>query len=225
MNGNAANRIFGDEDGRARVKICGITNEADAAAAIQAGADALGVNFYRQSPRHVDLSVANEWLSRLPGDILRIAVLVNPTIEEALALAAMPFIDALQLHGDESPEFCRMLAERGFQFMKAIRVRDDASLGRMPSYSTPTILLDSYTPGFGGSGQVFPWHLAARLVETRPDLQIVIAGGLTPENVIDAIRQVHPTAVDVTSGVESAPGRKDSAKLKAFVDAARAAMK
>lgn len=225
MKDKAAPGVFGGTNrGRTRVKICGITSSADASDAIQAGADALGFNFYPKSRRFLDPNAVRGWLEHLPAYIIRIAVLVNPSLEQALEIAAQPFIDALQLHGDESPEFCRMLADREIRFIKVIRVRNEDSLRDVPSYFTQTILLDSDSAGWGGSGKTFPWHLAAAFAQARPDLQIAIAGGLTPENVADAIHQVRPCAVDVTSGTESSPGKKDGARMRAFVQAAKAAL-
>jgi phosphoribosylanthranilate isomerase len=199
-----------------------MTNAVDALDAIEAGADALGFNFYRGSPRYIDIESSRDWIARLPATIGKIAVLVNPTLAEAVAMAELPFIDALQLHGDESPEFCHQLAERGVVFAKAIGVRDETSLDQVPAFSTGTLLLDSRTRGFGGSGQTFQWSLAARFSESHPELKLVLAGGLTADNVTEAIRLVRPFAVDVTSGVESSPGRKDALRLREFIGAVRA---
>ncbi len=208
---------------RTRVKICGITNAADATTAIDSGADALGFNFFPGSSRYIDISSGIDWLKELPSDVLKVAVLVDPTFQQAIEMAELPFIDALQLHGDESPEFCRSLAERGIQFAKAIGVRDEDSIVDLPSYFTRTILLDSRAQDFGGSGETFPWRLAERVVKDQEEWQIILAGGLQPENVADAVGQVRPFAVDVTTGVEASPGRKDPARVRAFIDAAHAA--
>jgi phosphoribosylanthranilate isomerase len=216
--------VFGESstDGwRSLVKICGITNAADAFMAIENGADALGFNFCQHSSRYIELSEARPWLTQLPNDIVKIAVLVNPTIEQAVDIATLPFIDALQLHGDESPDFCRRLASRGHAFLKAIGVRNESSLSNLPSYWTRSLLLDSRSSTFGGSGQTFPWLLAQKFVSDHPDLQVAIAGGLTAENVTIAVEQVRPFAVDVTTGVESSPGRKNPGQLKHFIQAVR----
>ena len=202
---------------RVRVKICGITNEADARSAIELGADALGFNLFPGSKRYLDIRSSQDWMARLPREIPKVAVLVNPTAAEAMELVALPFIDALQLHGTEPPEFCRILAEHGIPFAKAVPVSDEDSLDDLPSFFTDTILLDSSSRhGFGGSGEPFSWALGRRFVESHLDLKVILAGGLTPENVNDAISQVGPFAVDVTTGVESSPGRKDPARLRAF---------
>ena len=211
-----------EEGTRIRVKICGITNLADALAAIECGADALGFNFFPGSKRYIDIFAARDWIAGLPRTVSKVAVLVNPTEAQALGLAELPFIDALQLHGAESPGFCKALAERGIAFAKALPVSDENSLRDVPSFSTRTLVLDSRSAkGFGGSGQIFPWVLARRFVEAYPKLNVILAGGLTPENVADAVRQVRPFGVDVTSGVEASPGRKDFVRIKAFIDAAR----
>src|SRR5216683_3252552 len=138
--------MFGSKAGpgdRVRVKICGITNEADALAAIKADADALGFNLVRQSKRYIDIQAAAGWIDKLPKEICKVAVLVNPSWDEAFRISQLSFIDALQLHGDESPEFCRRLAEAGIRFAKALPVEDSKSLLDVPGFSTDTIILDS----------------------------------------------------------------------------------
>ena len=207
--------------GRLQVKICGITNAADAEAAIAAGADALGFNCFPQSKRWLDLGSAGEWIARLPKGIARVAILVNPTMEEALRTARLPFISALQLHGNETEEFCMRLHEAGVNFGKAIVATDASALRSAASFGARTIILDSARGGmFGGTGHTFPWEIAGEFVRENPALRVVLAGGLTPENVAEAIGIVRPFAVDVTSGVERAPGRKDHEKLRLFIAAA-----
>jgi len=211
-------------EGRLRIKICGITNAVDALAAIDYGADALGFNFVPHSKRYLDISSAADWLATLPSSAAKVAILAGPSLEEAIAVAELPFIDALQLHGNESPALCRRLAECGIQFAKAIPVSNQASLQNAVSFHTSTIVLDSTSEGqFGGSGRAFPWELARQFVRAQPALKIVLAGGLTPENVACAVAEARPFGVDVTSGVESSPGRKDHSRMQAFIDAARRA--
>ncbi|MEY2481863.1 MAG: phosphoribosylanthranilate isomerase [Verrucomicrobiota bacterium] len=206
---------------RPRVKICGITNAADATAAIEFGADALGFNFSAGSKRCIRLS-AGEWIAELPSEIVKIAVLVDADWDEALALAALPGISGLQLHGRETPEFCQRLAERGIQFIKALPVTTAELLRKAPSYFTKTVLLDSGEQGkFGGSGRTFPWEIAREFIAANPDLRVILAGGLTPDNVAAAVAAARPFGVDVTTGVESSPGRKDHGLLRAFIAAAR----
>jgi len=207
---------------RIRVKICGITTADDALAAIDCGADALGFNLFPRSKRYIDLAAAGDWIDKLPGEICKVAVLVNPTLEEAIRASELPFINALQLHGNESREFCRGLAERRIRFAKALPVRSAGPLVDIPSFFTNTLVLDSASCGeFGGSGKTFPWELARSIVEAHHAFRIILAGGLTPGNVALAVNQVRPFGVDVTSGVESSPGRKDHGRLRAFIEAAR----
>lgn len=217
--------MFGDKldtSSRVRIKICGITNPADALAAIDCGAEALGFNFYSRSKRYIDVETAGDWIDKLPTGIYKVAVLVDPTREEAIRVSKLPFIDALQLHGNESPEFCKSLAETGVRFAKAVPVASAESLVDLPSFFTSTFVLDSALGGrFGGSGKTFPWELARRFVDEHPGFRTILAGGLNAENVAGAVGEVRPFGVDVTSGVESSPGRKDYGRLRAFIEAAR----
>jgi phosphoribosylanthranilate isomerase len=206
-----------------RVKICGLTTPQDAAAAIECGADALGFNFYPGSKRYLRMDAAGAWIAALPGDVEKVAILVNPSWDEATAAAATAGITALQLHGAETPEFCRRLKEEGIQFEKALPVTDPDSVANVPNFFTPTVLLDSGGMGeFGGSGRTFPWKIARDFVLAHPHLRVILAGGLTPENVAEAAAMVQPFGVDVTSGVEFSPGRKDHGRLRDFIAAARA---
>ncbi len=207
-----------------RVKICGITNLADAQAAIAAGADALGFNFFPGSKRYLDRALAVGWLEELPRTVQRVAVVVNPTMEEALAIAALPFIDGLQLHGSETPVFCAALAAAGVRFGKALAVPQSGAIAAPAGFATRMIVLDAENEsGFGGTGRSFRWPLARALIERHRDLRFVLAGGLSPQNVTEAITLVRPFGVDVTTGVELSAGRKDADKLRAFVAAAKAA--
>ena len=207
---------------RPRVKICGITNAADAEAAIEFGADALGFNFFRGSKRYLPLDAAMEWMAKLPEKVAKVAVVVDAVWEEAVSLAALPFISALQLHGRETPDFCWKLAEEGIRFAKAFPVTTPDSLRDLPRFFTRTLVLDSGREGeFGGSGRTFPWEIAREFVEANPELRVILAGGLTPENVAAGIAAVRPFGVDVTSGVELSAGRKDRGLLRAFIAAAK----
>jgi phosphoribosylanthranilate isomerase len=205
-----------------RVKICGLTTPQDAEAAIHFGADALGFNFFPGSRRYVGSQTT--WIGALPRNVEKIAIVVNPAWTKAKAIAQLPGITALQLHGMETPEFCQRLLEAGIRFEKALPVASIDSLKNVADFSTRTILLDSGSNAeFGGSGRVFPWEIARRFIEANPALQVILAGGLTPENIGTAIANVRPFGVDVTTGVESVPGRKDHGRLRAFIAAARAA--
>jgi len=207
-----------------QIKICGITNRHDALDAIELGADALGFNLYPGSRRFIDIENAGEWIAELQSSVRKVAVLVNPTLDQAMQIAQLPFIDSLQLHGDESAELCAQLAKHDVVFIKALPMRDESSLRQPVDYSTDSVLLDSSTSvGFGGSGQTFPWLLARRFIEEHPEFHVLLAGGLNAENVGQAIEIVGPAGIDVTSGVEATFGRKDRGRLQAFITAARRA--
>ena len=202
-----------------RVKICGITNLADAQAAIEAGADALGLNFFVQSPRHLTVPAAAEISKHLPAFIMRVGVFVNPPEDQVLRAIGECGLGMLQFHGDEAPEFCTQF---GLMSMKALRIRDAASLPELAKYQTEAYLLDAFSPAArGGTGERFNWDLA--LEAQKLGKPIFLAGGLTPENVAEAVRKVHPFGVDVASGVESSPGKKDHQKVKDFIAAVRSA--
>jgi phosphoribosylanthranilate isomerase len=211
---------------RAWIKICGITNPGDATDAIAAGADALGFNFCHRSRRYLDPLAAADWLGGLPSTVVKVAVLVNPSEEEAVRIANLPFIDRLQLHGTESSDFCCALSRRGIAFAKAWPAGDHGQRKSARDYGTRTIVLDSAAGEvLGGSGKTFDWVLAREWMEELPDdFEIILAGGLTPENVGEAVREVRPFGVDVTTGVEISPGRKDPSRVRAFIVAARAAL-
>jgi len=201
-----------------RVKICGVTNVADALAAAAAGADMIGLMFYENSPRHISLATAEEISRALPPFVLRVGVFVNPAEELVLRAIGECKLSLLQFHGEETSEFCTQF---GLMSVKALRVRDAESLKAMENFHTDAFLLDAFsstTPG--GTGEKFNWDLAVEAQKFGKP--IFLAGGLTPENVADAVKKVRPFAVDVSSGVESAPGKKDAAKVRAFITAAKA---
>ena len=201
-----------------KVKICGVTTVADALAAAEAGADMIGLNFYAGSPRHVTPVVAAEIARALPPFVLRVGVFVNPPVELVLRAIGDAGLNLLQFHGDETSEFCTQF---GVMSVKAIRVQSAESLPTLANFSTDAWLLDAYSAaGLGGTGEKFNWDLA--VAAQKFGKPIFLAGGLTPENVAAAVRQVRPFAVDVASGVEAAPGKKDAAKMRAFIAAVRA---
>ena len=200
-----------------RVKICGITNLADAQVAVEAGADALGFNFYEKSPRYVSLKTAAEISKQLPPFVMRVGVFVNAPEDFVLCAINEASLTMLQFHGDEPPEFCTQF---GLMSMKVFRIRDEKSLEEIPNYQTDAYLLDAYSvEARGGTGEKFNWDLAVEAQKFGKP--IFLAGGLTPENVAEAVKKVQPFGVDVSSGVESAPGKKDHAKVKAFIQAAK----
>lgn len=201
-----------------RIKICGITNADDALAAAAAGADALGFMFFPDSLRFVDRAMAAAIIRELPPFISKVGVFVNPSEEDVRAAAAECGLDALQFHGEEAPSFCRLFQPR--KIIKAFRVRDASLLQELNAFQTDAWLLDSYVPGQkGGTGATFNWALACQAKQLgRP---IILAGGLNLDNVEEAVRQVQPFALDVSSGVESRPGKKDHAKMAEFIAKAR----
>ena len=202
-----------------KVKICGITSAADALASVDAGADALGFMFYAPSPRCVNFDMVAGIVRELPPFVAKVGVFVNATEEEVRQAIAECGLDTLQFHGEEPPEFCRRF---GLKVIKAFRVRDAESLLQTHAYSSEAWLLDSYVAGqLGGTGARFNWDLAKDAAKSHR--AVLLAGGLTPENAAEAVRQVRPFALDVSSGVESAPGKKDAAKVRAFIAAAKGA--
>jgi phosphoribosylanthranilate isomerase len=202
-----------------KVKICGITSVEDARAAAEAGADAIGLMFYEKSPRCVLLEQAQEISASLPPYIMRVGVFVDP--DPALVGAAMAHcgLTMLQFHGDEPNDFC---GQFGLMSMKAFRMKDAGSLQQLENYQTEALLLDSYVAGKqGGTGEKFNWDLAVEAKKLGKP--IFLSGGLTPENVASAVQQVMPFGVDVSSGVEAAPGKKDHQKIRDFIAAVRKA--
>jgi phosphoribosylanthranilate isomerase len=203
---------------RVRIKICGITSVGDAQAAAEAGADAIGLMLWGPSKRFVTNAKAAEIVRSLPPFVSKVGVFVDPTAEEVFRAVKEIGLDTIQLHGEEMPEFCRQFAP--LKVMKAFRVKDAASLTTLTDYNTDAWLLDSYVAGEkGGTGAVFNWDLAVQAKDSGKP--IVLAGGLTPENIAEAVHEVWPYGVDVSSGVESAPGKKDAEMIRRFVAGVR----
>ena len=203
---------------RTRIKICGLTREADVEAAVQAGADAVGFVFYAKSPRHVELARAAELARRLPPFVTPVGLFVNASgADIAAAVAAIPQL-LLQFHGDESPQDC---ARPGRAFIRAARVAPRFDLLDFASRfaHAQALLLDAHVDGYGGGGKVFDWLL----VPSAVPLPVVLSGGLHAGNVIQGIQLLRPWAVDVSSGVESAKGIKDAHAIRRFCDAVREA--
>jgi phosphoribosylanthranilate isomerase len=210
-----------------RVKICGVTSVADARAAAELGADVLGLNFYERSPRSIDETTAREILTALPSAVEAVALSVNETWPQIVArVERLPGLFGVQVHhSDMTP------CPAAVRWTPAFAVKDADSLRtiamfldrcRQEQRALPAaILVDAHVPGqFGGTGQVAPWDL---LADFDPGVPLILAGGLTPDNVADAIRRVRPAMVDVASGVEQSPGQKDVDKMKRFIDAVRTA--
>jgi phosphoribosylanthranilate isomerase len=200
-----------------RIKICGITNLDDALLATRLGADALGFNFYGKSLRFVTPITAAEIITQLDEPMAKIGVFVNQTIDEIVRIVELTSLDAVQLHGDETPEFVADLRARcDSRIVKALRVSPDFDHADAVNYQADGILLDGYsTNARGGTGETFDWNIATRVSTLVPE--VWLAGGLRPENVRMAIEHVHPYAVDVCSSIESTPGVKDEEKLGRFI--------
>ena len=201
------------------IKICGITNLEDARAAVAAGADALGFNFYNPSPRYITPQRAREIIEELPASVLAVGVFVNEPMKSVNAIASEAGIAALQLHGDESPDYCREFA-RDRYVIKTLAVSDDVDLELINSYDVHAIMLDTRDSRLrGGTGKSFDWSVSRRVNQSVEKL--FLAGGLSPENIENAIETVRPYAVDACSALEDAPGRKNHERMRAFVNIAR----
>jgi len=203
------------------VKICGVTSLEDAALAADAGAWAIGLNFWPRSPRRCPRDAAAEIAAALRRRLELVGVFVNAPLDEVVRTAENIGLTMLQLHGEEGPSYCAEAARRaGCKVIKVARIRSRADIQALGPFRTDYHLLDSYVPGSpGGTGQTFSWELARA---HRGPVPVILSGGLTPENVADAIDAVRPFAVDVASGIEAEPGRKDPAKLEAFIESVRA---
>ena len=203
-----------------KIKFCGITRLDDAELAVASGAWAIGLIFWPHSPRHTDLDTAAEIAAALKRRVEVVGVFVNATLDEVARTADAVGLTAIQLHGEEGPAYCSEVARRtGCKVIKAARVRSRADVQALAPFHTDYHLLDSYIAGMpGGSGETFSWEIARA---HRSPVPIILSGGLNPDNVADAIAAVHPYAVDVASGVELSPGRKDPEKLQAFAAAVR----
>lgn len=202
------------EGARTRVKICGITRVEDGAAAAAGGADAIGLNFYPPSPRSVDVETAAAIRRALPPFVTAVGLFVNAAQEAVAESAEKVGLDMLQFHGDESPELCGGF---GMPYLKAVRVDDAVDLRAQAQRYAGAAGLILDTPDeklWGGSGRIFDWDL----VPADLSVPVVLAGGLTPENVAEAVRRLRPYAVDVSGGVEASPGIKDAGKIARFID-------
>jgi len=199
-----------------KVKICGVTNYEDAVAAMEMGADLLGFNFYPQSPRYIQPAQAAGIINRLPAFVDVAGVFVNSTLEEIRAIAGQCQLDWIQLHGDENIDFCKWLAYDSVKTMKALRVKDAGDLQQVDSYFTDAVLLDTYNPAkYGGTGLSFDWNIIGHIAK-----RVFLAGGITPENAAAAVG-LGVYGIDVCSGVEATPGKKDHQKMKALFDSIR----
>jgi len=204
---------------RTRVKICGITRSADARAAAEAGADAIGLVFYPPSPRFLSVERAVEIRDALPPFVQTVALFVNPDAAQVAQVIGRLKPAAMQFHGEETPQFC---AQFGVPWIKAVRVKSEARELDLLEYLRPfsgamAWLLDSHVEAYGGVGERFDWSLVPAALRNGGDKPLILSGGLARENVAEAVRRVRPWGVDVSSGVESAKGLKDAAKIAAFI--------
>jgi phosphoribosylanthranilate isomerase len=214
---------------RTRIKICGLTRPDDVAAAVAAGADALGFVFYAKSPRHVSPAQAGALMAGLPPFVTTVGLFVNATPAEVAAAVQAAPVSLLQFHGDETPEQCAEAAAAANRpFLRAFRVKPDTRPDELLEYerhyraASPlfsSLLLDTYVDAYGGAGKVFEWSLIPKELAPR----VVLSGGLSVNNATDAVGRVRPYAVDISSGVEHSKGIKDAAKIAAFIQAVRAA--
>ncbi|MEC7641782.1 MAG: phosphoribosylanthranilate isomerase [Nitrospinota bacterium] len=197
-----------------KIKVCGITNLADALMAVQWGADALGFIFYKKSPRSVAPRKVKSIVATLPPFVNRVGVFVNEPAERVNRIADTCNLDYIQLHGEEKPSYCKKIKRK---IIKAARLRTSSSLKELDDYNVEGFLLDSYSEKqLGGTGETCDWTLAR---DAKKYGTIILAGGLNPKNVVNAILRVRPYGIDVCSGVEKSPGKKDPAKIKAFFTA------
>jgi phosphoribosylanthranilate isomerase len=209
-----------------KIKFCGITQLDDAELAVAAGAWAIGLIFWPRSPRRCDPAAAVEIAAAVKRRVEVTGVFVNATLDHVAELADAVGLTLLQFHGDEGPAYCAEAARRtGCKVIKSARVRSGADVQALSRFHTDYHLLDSYTAGVpGGTGETFAWDLARVISVPAHPIPVILSGGLTPGNVGEAIAAVRPFAVDVASGVERSPGRKDPDKLQAFAAAARSAI-
>ncbi|MDQ3800816.1 MAG: phosphoribosylanthranilate isomerase [Acidobacteriota bacterium] len=204
-----------------KVKICGITNSEDALLSAEFGADALGFNFYAKSPRYIEPEKASEIAEQLPPEVLKIGVFVNESSEKVCEIVEIARLDAVQLHGEETPEFVSEIKARTkLEIIKAFRVSPTFQPADVLRYQADAILLDAYSPReHGGTGEIFDWKIAGKVREIFP--KMYLAGGLSAENVAEAIKNVQPFAVDACSCLEIRKGFKDAEKLKDFIFAVK----
>jgi phosphoribosylanthranilate isomerase len=203
-----------------KVKVCGMTNLKDTLVAVEEGADAVGFIFYKKSPRSVTMKLVREIVLELPPFVDTVGVFVDETAEQINKIADYCNLDMVQLHGDESPTFCKRMRRR---VIKAFRVKDMQSVKKLSNYQVSGFILDTFSESLhGGTGKVFDWNLALPAKKFGP---VIMAGGVTPNNVRQAIQRVRPYGVDVCSGVESEPGIKDHKKIRSFLKNAKAGRK
>ncbi|MDE0570034.1 MAG: phosphoribosylanthranilate isomerase [Verrucomicrobiales bacterium] len=208
--------VTGNEVG---IKICGIRSLEDAMLSVHCGANSLGFNFWSKSKRYITRNQIQEWIPFIGERIERVGVFVNADPNEVISLLEDNIIHVAQFHGDESSSYCEAISEK-FKVIRAVGVKDAKSLAALSSSNIGTILLDAYCPDkYGGTGHSFEWNIGERFVKENPQTHVILAGGLDPSNVSDAIKSVRPSAVDVASGVENDIGFKDPDSIRKFISA------
>jgi len=201
-----------------RIKICGITNKTDAIGAASLEVDMMGFVFYKKSKRYVEPAVVEDIINELPPYIGRVGVFVDEDKGNVLRIAVDAGLDILQFHGNETPEYCKDFCNK-YKTIKAFRIKDEKDLEKVNSYETDFYMFDTYkSDSIGGTGEIFDWNILKDFEILKP---VFISGGLTPDNVGRAIRELSPYGVDVSTGVEASPGRKDITKIKRFVENVR----
>ena len=213
--------LFGEKKNSAFVKICGLTRRANVVDCLAAEADAIGLNFYPKSKRFITLEKARDILHEIPNSLMRVALFVNAPRETIAIAIDSGLFHAVQLHGDETLEFCSDIRLLGLPVIRAFALRTAADLDLLKDHPADGFILDAFAPDYGGSGHTCDWPLAALAIQRFPEKPILLAGGLDPSNVSSAMACVLPNGVDVASGVEESPGLKSSKLLKAFIDAAK----
>lgn len=202
------------------LKICGVTLADEAHRLVDMGVHAVGINFWPKSKRYLEPSKARLFLPELEGKIVRVGVFVNESPELPRQLIEDGLIDIAQFHGDETPKYCHAFGLSGLPFLKAFGVKDASSLKQIDRFQANSILLDTPAPDvYGGTGEKFDWTHARDFIAAHPNIPVLLAGGITPDNAADAIDMVHPAALDVASGAEISPGIKDFDKVQALLDA------
>ncbi len=204
-----------------KVKICGITNLEDALLSVKFGADALGFNFYKKSPRYIEPEKVREIVEQLEREVLKVGVFVNETLDKICETATTAKLDAIQLHGEETPEFCREIKQKtNLEIIKAFRVSPEFTPQDVLKYEVDAILLDAYNPKeHGGTGEIFDWEIAGKVKEIFP--KMYLAGGLSAQNVLEAVEKVQPFSVDSCSELEKGKGKKDKLKTIRFIEYAK----
>jgi phosphoribosylanthranilate isomerase len=201
------------------IKICGIKSLADAITSVELGANSLGFNFWNKSKRFITRNQIEEWIPSIDDKVERVGVFVNADPDEVISLLEDNIIHVAQFHGDEPASYCESISKR-FKVIRAVGVKDAKSLDELKSSNIETILLDAYcSENYGGTGRSFEWNLGKSYVNSNPQINVILAGGLNPKNVLDAIESVRPAAVDVASGVENDDGFKDPNLISQFISA------